>query len=267
MSESENTQPSTERVETPTEETTASTVETGKKHTTPVIGYVVALVVVTSIILGALFFLEKEGRSSTTLFSSIIEKQQNNKVVAIVNDEEIISEKLNTSIRQFSQMAASQGVDTSDPEALAGIREQALDVIVNTTLLKQAATEKGIVVTDEEVEERINTIRTDLGGEEELAERMAVVGISSDQLVTDIKDELLIQQLLDILFSEADFSITEDEVIAVYESAGGEEAGLPALEEVRGEVEAQIIASKEQVVIDEYLAALREEATIEIIEG
>jgi len=266
MSESENNQPTTERVETPSE-TTTSTVETNRKHTTPVKGYVTAVVIVTLLIFGVLYFLEKEGRSSTTIFSALIEKQQSNQVVAVVNDEDITSGKLQTSIRQFSQMAASQGVDTSDPEAQARIKEQSLEVIVNTTLLKQAATKRGIVVSDEEVEERINTIRTDLGGDEMLTQRMAEVGISEDQLVRDIKDELLIQQLLDILFTEAEIVVTEEEILAVYEGAGGEAAGLPALAEVRGEVEAQVIASKEQVVIDEYLTTLRAEATIEILEG
>lgn len=267
MSESENNQPSTERVETSSEETATFAVETKKKHTTPVKGYVAAIVIVTIIILGVLFFLEKEGRSSTTLFTSLIETQEKNAVVAVVNDEKIIAEKLETSILQFSQMAAAQGVDTSDPEAQAGIKEQALEVIINTMLLKQSAIERGVVVTDEAVEERIEVIRTDLGGEEMLTQRMAEVGISSEQLVKDIKDELLIQQLLDILFAEAEIVVTEEEVVEVYEGAGGEAAGLPALEEVRGEVEAQITASKEQVIIDEYLTTLRTEATIEIIEG
>lgn len=260
MSEQEEKQPVVEQEETTPAVATAST----KKSA--FVRYVTAVIVVAIIILGALYLLEKEGRSTTNIFSSLIEKQEAKAVVAVVNDEEIANAQLETSIQQFAQVAAAQGVDTSTPEAQSEIRAQALEVLINTELLKQAAEEKGIEVTDEDVSARMEVITTDIGGAEILAERMEALGIEEAQLRSDIKDELLIQQLLDTIFAEQDMTVAEDEISAVYEDAGGAEAGLPALEEVRDEVEAQIIASKEQAAIDEYLRALKAEATIEVVE-
>ena len=231
----------------------------------PFVKYAISAAVVVVILLGVLYQLEKEGRSSTGVFASVIENQEEGKVVATVNGTEIINSDLDTSIQQFSQAAAVQGVDVTSPDAQVEIRSQALDVLINTALLKQAATEQGMSVTDEEVTERLETIKADIGGEEVLTERMNELGITTERLQQDIKDELLIQGLLDKVFAEANIEVTEEEVATVYEEAGGAEAGLPALEEVREQVELQIRTSKEQSAIDEYLGGLKTEADIEVL--
>ncbi|MCA9354461.1 MAG: SurA N-terminal domain-containing protein [Candidatus Kaiserbacteria bacterium] len=259
MSENETTQTTAET----TGEAVATTASTEKKSP---VGIIAAILIVAVIILGVLYKLEKEGRSSTNIFASIIESQQANSVVATVNGEEIINSDLELSVRQFSQAATAQGVDTSSEEAQSEIRGQALDVLVNTELLKQAAEEQGISISDEEVTERLNTITEELGGTEVLEERMEELGIDPDRLQSDIKDELTIQALLDSILSEQEIVVTPEEVNEVYVNAGGEEAGLPALEEVQPQIEAQLQATKEQSVIEAFVSELRENAEIEINE-
>lgn len=251
-------------IESTTESTDTAAPEAAPKKKCSRVKWVVASVLLVIIIItGVLYLLEKEGRSSTSFFSTIIEKQEAKKVVAIVNSEEVTNAELKTSIEQFTQMAGSQGVDTTSPEVQTEIREQALQVLINTTLLKQEAAAQNISVTDEEVEARLATLREQIGGEEVLAERMQSLGIDNDRLQKDVKDELTIQKLLDGVFEKANITVSEEEITSVYEGAGGEAAGNPALEEVRPQVEAQIIASKEQAAIDEYLSTLKEKAVIE----
>jgi hypothetical protein len=265
MSENEKEQvvESTESVaeETPVEEKTTASPE--KKSLVRV--YALAILIVLIVLAGVLFKLEKEDRSSTNLFGTLIEYQANNVVVARVNGADIINSELDNSIEQFSQLAIAQGVDMSGEEAQIEVRTQALDVLVNTTLLKQEAKERGLSIEDADVASRIQEITNELGGEEVLNERMEVLGIDATKLQSDVKEELLIRGLLDLVFAESDISVTEEEVVAVYESAGGADAGLPALEEVREQVEAQIISSKEQVVIDSLLENLKEESEVEIL--
>lgn len=234
------------------------------KVATNVKGYVAAVVLAALIILGVLYVLEKEGRSSTNFFDAIISSQEAKATVAVVNGEEIINADLNTSIQQFTQAATAQGVDITNPQAQADIRNQALDVLINTRLLKQDALSRGFSVSDEAAAERLATIETEIGGPEILKERMSVLNINVEQLNRDIKDELLIQQLLDVIFAEASVSVSEEEVVEFYETAGGAEAGLPAIDTVREQIELQIRTSKEQEAIDKYLANLKTTATIEI---
>ncbi|MCA9361860.1 SurA N-terminal domain-containing protein [Candidatus Kaiserbacteria bacterium] len=251
------------KVESTTEAASAPAAEqsTAKKSKK---GIIAAILVVALIILGVLYALEKQGRSSTSIFAGFIEYQEANAIVATVNGDNIINAQLDTSINQFTQVAAAQGVDVTSPEIQADIRDQALDVLINTTLLKQAAAERGIDVTDEEVTERLDSITADLGGEEVLVTRMEELGIDAEQLHSDIRDEIVIQELLEVLFAEAAVEVTEEEIAEVYQGAGGEEAGLPAIEEVREQVAAQIRTSKEQTVIDEYIDELKAEAAIEV---
>lgn len=98
-----------------------------------------------------------------------------------------------------------------------------------------------------------------------LNERMETLGLNREKLESDIRDEILIQSLLDQVFAAADLSISEEEVQSVYEAAGGQEAGLPELAEVREQVESQIRSSKEQAAIDEFLIELKEDAEVVIL--
>lgn len=257
MSENE-TQSTTETVmETSTSTAVAMTKKSNLK------GYIAAVVLATIIILGVLYVLEKEGRSSTHIFANLIASQEASKTVAIVNGEEIKNSELKTSIQQFTQAAVAQGVDITSADAQTEIRNQALDVLVNTRLLKQNALSKGYSVTDEAAAERLQAIETEIGGAEVLAQRMTELGLEMEQLKKDVADELLIQQLLDAIFAEANITVSDEEVAEMYKNAGGAEAGLPALEEVKPQVVAQIKNSKEQAAIDKYLTDLKAAAQIE----
>jgi hypothetical protein len=270
MSENE-TQQSTPETIQPTHQPTpqtaqpsASAVEQAPKGSMVKI-YTASVIVVLLIVVGVLFQLEKEGRSSTNLFGSIIENQAANEVVATVNGEIIRSNDLSTSIEQFSQVAAAQGVDITSAEAQADIREQSLVVLINTTLLKQEAADRGLIVSDEQVAERLTTIETELGGAEVLEARMAELGIDAERLAVDVKDEILIQQLLDEVFVENEITASEEEIMALYESAGGEAGGLPPFEEIADQVAQEVVSVKEQEIIDSFLDDLKVDAEIDIV--
>jgi len=226
--------------------------------------YIAAIVIVIVTLLIVLFLLEKAGRSSTGIFDSYLAAQENSVVVAVVNGEEITGKDLSVSIQQFNQAALAQGVDTTNPEVVADIRSQALEVLINTTLLRQAALAEGITVSDEETAQRLDTIEEEIGGAEVLQARIDELGLTRANLEEDIKEEIVIQSLLDTLFAETDMVVTEEEILAVYDAAGGVDAGLPPLEEVRDQVEAQVRSTKEQEIIDAYLTDLKDEAEVEL---
>jgi len=241
----------------PTEETTEKKSKIGL--------YIAVFVIVAVTLLIVLFMLEKEGRSTTGVFDSYLSAQESSAVVAVVNGEEITAGDLNTSIEQFNQAAVAQGVDISSPEVAADIRTRALEVLVNTTLLKQSAEAQGIEVSAEETAQRLETIQEEIGGEEVLQARIAELGLTRADLEEDIQEEIVIQTLLDGLFAEADITVTEEEIQGVYDAAGGAEQGLPPLEEVSDQIEAQVRGTKEQEVIDAYLTTLKTDAQIELL--
>jgi hypothetical protein len=225
-----------------------------------------AVVVVVVVILAVLYRLEQEGRSSTNLFGGIIASQEAGQVVAEVNGVELTNGDLATSMEQFSQMAAAQGVDTTSESVQADIRSQSLDVLINTELLIQEANGRDIEVSEEEVTTRIEDIVTQLGGQEQLDERMASLGIDAAQLESDVREEILIQSLLDEVFAEEAIEITDEEISAVYEGVAESTEDIPALAEVRSEIEAQLRAAREQEIVDGLISDLRDGADIQIVE-
>ncbi len=231
----------------------------GRKYT------IAAVVLVLVALLGLVFLMEQQGRLNTGIFDGVQQTLSKNKAVALVNDGKISRYDLDVSMSQIATGAAAQGADVESAEVKTEIQSQALDMLVNTELLKQEAVTRGIEITGDEVEARLETLKTDVGGEEVLQQRMQEFNIDEKTLRRDIKNELTIQKLLEEVFVEKSVTVTEEEILAFYQQAGGAEAGLPALEEVRTQIETQLKTSKEQEVVTAYIEELRAKATIEVL--
>lgn len=227
--------------------------------------YAVAVAIVVVLLGGLVYVMEQQGRLQTGIFSGVQKMVAGKTSVATVNGNKITRYDLDISVAQISAGAVAQGADIANPEIKAQIQTQAIDMLVNTELLKQEAASRGITITDEQVTERLETLKTDVGGEEVLAERMKEFKIDEKTLVRDIKNELTIQALLDIVFAEKSIAVTDAEITEFYNAAGGAEAELPPLAEVREQIEAQIKSTKEQEVVTAFVEELRGKGTVEIL--
>lgn len=227
---------------------------------------VATIIVVIIALAGVLYALEKDGRINTGVFSGIIDAQQSQTSVAVINGEVVTQSQLEVASTQLAQAAASQGADPNDPTVQASIRSQALDLVIGTTLLTQAAQEQDLTITEEEVVERLTTLEDEAGGAEVLAGRMAEFGITLETLESDVRSELIITKLLDDVVAQEDTSVSEEEISTAYEEAAATGAELPPLDEVREQIVAQIEQAKGQAVIEEYVSQLRADADIEMIE-
>ncbi|MBP6924411.1 MAG: SurA N-terminal domain-containing protein [Candidatus Pacebacteria bacterium] len=231
----------------------------GRKYT------ISAVVLVIVALVGLLYIMEEQGRINTGVFDKAGSLFASHKAIAKVNDGKVTQKQLETSISQISAGAAAQGMDTTDPELATQIQSQAVEMLINTELLMQEAEVRDIEVTSADVDERINTLTEEVGGKEVLLERMKQFGIDDKTLRSDVRNELTIQALLDVVFAEKKTDITDEEVKAFYDAAGGEGAGLPALEEVAEQIKEQIKSTKEQEQVTALIEELRGKATIEIL--
>ena len=225
---------------------------------------IIAAVLVLVALVGFTYMLEKEGRINTGAFDAVNTFLAAQKTVAKVNGQKITQKDLNVSISQLQMGAAAQGVDTTDPKMIDQLRTQAIDMLVNTELLKQEAANRGVNITSEDVDKRLESLKGEIGGEDVLKERMTQFGVDEKTLRRDIQNELTIQGLLDQVFEEKGITVSDEEITAFYEEAGGEKAGLPKLEEVKDQIETQIKSTKQQDVVSSYLEELKKKATIEM---
>lgn len=224
---------------------------------------VATLALVLVALLALVYALEDKGKLNTGIFDGLQKQVSKNTAAAKVNNAKISEYDLEISMTQLATGAAAQGADITDPAVQTEIRIQALDMLVNTELLKQEAAARGIEVTQEEVTTRLEALKTDVGGEEILNQRMSDFGINQKTLLRDIKNELTIQKLLNEVFKEKSVVVTDDEIAEFYDQSGGVKAGLPALEEVKAQIEQQLKATKEQSVVTAYIEELRSKAEIE----
>lgn len=228
---------------------------------------ILAVILVAVAILGLTYIMESEGRINTGLFDKVNVLADNYKAVATVNKTKITKHDLNVSVSQLSAAAAAQGADATDEKVIDDIKNQALDMLVNTELLKQEAAARNIAITDEDVAARLETLKTDVGGEEALKERMQQFGVDEKTLKRDIKNELTIQALLDQVFTEKGVTVSDEEIKAFYDQAVGTEkkADIPKLDAVRDQIEKQLRSTKEQEVVSAYIEELRKNAAIETL--
>ena len=227
--------------------------------------YIGAVLAILAISAGLIFALEKEGRISTGLFSTVIEKMEASEPVATVNGVDITRGEYNISLGQLTQMAGSQGANVTDATVIKTLSDQTIETLVNGELLLQAAVASGKTVSAEQVDARYNEIVTGLGGEEAMAAKMAEFGVTKESLLEDIRSEILIQGLFEEKkIGPAHITVSEEEVKALYDQAGGAAAGLPAIAEVREVIESQIKGDKEQVQIGDLIQELRVAAEIEL---
>jgi FKBP-type peptidyl-prolyl cis-trans isomerase (trigger factor) len=251
-------------VDSTTAVSTAPEVTVTKTNKQPIWLYTLGLLLVIGVLVGAVYMLEQQGTLRTGLFvdkDGIAPKE----VVAVVNGTEILGSELVICVSQISANAQANGINISDPAIQADIETQAVDTLINTKLLEQEATSRGINITDADVDARINLLVEQVGSMEALQERMTVLGITDATLRRDVKSELTIQALLDGIFLEKEIAVTEEEALALYETRTAGLQGVPPFEELREQFEAEVRASKEQPVITAFIDELRAKAQIEVV--
>jgi SurA N-terminal domain len=225
-------------------------------------GIAAAIVLVMGVALW--YLLEDQGRVQTGYFDAVKGLVTPEPTAVIVNGQKVPLSLYEKNREQLSLQAIGQGLDPNDPTVADQLKQQALDLLVNSALLRQAATEAGIVVTEEQVNTRYQAIVDSQGGEEALTARMAELNITKDSLMTDINDEILIQTHLASAVDTSGVTITDEEVESLYASVTSNPAvDVPPLDEVRDQIEQEIRFGKEQELISAYIEKLKADATIE----
>lgn len=229
--------------------------------------YGIAALIVLIMGAGLMYMLEQQGRIDTKVFDSLTTLVNPEPSAATVNGVKISLADFEKNRTQLTQAAEQQGNDTTNETIVSEIKTQALDLLINTELLRQAAGNAGVVVTPEDIDARYEEIKAGLGSEEELISRMAELGITTESLRKDIEGEILIKTHLTAAIDTTTVTVSEEEIVAGYAQVSGGAAGaeVPPLDEVRPQLEAQLRFNKEQELINTYITELRDAASIEVL--
>lgn len=184
-------------------------------------------------------------------------------VVAIVNGEEVSSALLTKSVTQSEQIAQQNGLDITDAAVRAQIDSQALEILLNTTLLSQAATAAGIFASEEQITEQITVLEAQFGGPEGLQAQLDSLAISEEDLRVDLATQISIQTYLEGAEEFQGLTVTQEEIEEAYGVYLLENPELPPLEEIASQIEELLLGQKQQDASNLLIERLRTEAVIE----
>lgn len=198
-----------------------------------------------------------------------IEEVEAGQVVAVVNGTELYGKDLNPQIALIGAQGGVTDPSVLSPEAYVALRSQALDAIVNTTLLAQAAETAGITVTDEEISAQFNVMVDNIGGIEAAEARLEQLGVTFDEFKGTLRNDLLLQGYLEAN-NDFDVTVTEEEVQATYDSLVStanvaDPSQIPPFAEVQFQIQQQLQFQKQQQVIGSLLEELRANAEVELL--
>jgi SurA N-terminal domain len=185
-------------------------------------------------------------------------------VVAVVNGTNITQEELDENVNMMKKSAELQGIDVSDAAVVTEIENQAIVNLINNELLLGAAKRAGLSTNEAAVQTAYEGLVSEFGSEEELKVRMESFGLTPEVLRGNITDRLIVDAYIEAETDIEEIEVTDAEVEGYLASATTEGVTLPPLEEIRPQIEATLIAERQQAIVDALIERLRSESTIEI---
>jgi len=118
------------------------------------------------------------------------------------SDDPVVAEVNGIPIHRSSVREVVKGVLASSPELpssseIDALTREALDSLVDLELLYQEAVRRGILVSDEEVEQSIEVTRERFADEEEFEEALQRSGLTEAALQSETRKTLLVNRLLE----------------------------------------------------------------------
>jgi len=219
---------------------------------------VIAIIGVIAIVAGAWFFF------SGGSLPSLGDTSKSSDVIARVNGEDITREQLEQIETQFT---AGQGIDVASLDATTRkqLQEDALDRLISSLLIQQAVADSGIITTEAEIDVQLEAIKTQFQDDAQFQEVLVAQNLSEDDVREQIAKELPSQRYLEQTLDLASITVSEEEIQARYEQEVVTTENVPALEDVRAQIEALIIQEKQQELLAMHVQELRASAEIEIL--
>jgi len=216
-------------------------------------------VIVVLLVLGAIgygvFGMNKPAVTTTPAVANVAT------VNGVAITQTVYDAQLQTTLTTFKQ----QGLDTEKPENLKLIREQVLNDLIGNELVMQEINKLGLKATVEEVNAQFQAVLTQAGGADKLNAELVKANITEAQFKENIARQIVIQKYLTQNIDTSSIKVTAAEIEQFYKDNGGGAEGSPKLADVKAQIEQQLIANKQQVLVANFVAALRAKAAVEVL--
>lgn len=210
----------------------------------------------------------KEQEASAKEMEEKLAKQQvdKDKIVAVVNKEELKGEDYNEAVTSIQSQMQQAGQDPTSKESTEQVKAQALDILVNQTLILQKAKEAKITASTSEIEEGYSVYEEKFGGEKEMKKVLEAQNMDEKTLKELVAESVIFEKYLDKVAPTG--KITDKEIKEYYDQAAAQskEAGqeMPPIAEVSEQIQGFIKQEKQQKLLATHVEELKADAEIEL---
>lgn len=186
------------------------------------------------------------------------EKVSHEEVVVNINDVEITGEVYNAIYSQTKIQMLRYGQDIDD---LDTVKELSIDALISQEVLKQDAKKVGIEVSAEEVDERLEELKSE--DEDQFATFLETYQLTEDSFKNQLDFSIMYDKYVASEISVDE--VTTEEIEEVYKEvkANNPDEEMPALEEVEEQLKLELQEQKQQASFQGKLDQLIEAASIE----
>ncbi len=188
-------------------------------------------------------------------------------VIATVNEENIYESTWEKSVDRMILSYQQQGMDVESEQGqmlVEQIETQALEQLINQTLLYQEAKANDLEVDTEDAQADLNELKQGYESEEAFASALETHLFTEDEFLTLLQTDLSITAYLEATLD--DITVSEEEKLAYYVKyieQIEEEEDIPAYVDVEENIEAQLAGEAEQEQITLLLEDLKASSDIE----
>ncbi|MDP2183557.1 MAG: peptidylprolyl isomerase [Actinomycetota bacterium] len=137
-------------------------------------------------------------------------------VAAKVNGEVIKRSDLDVQIEKLKEQYPDMFTGPDAEGRLLDFQQRLLDNMINNVLIRQAAEEKGIKISDSDVQKQIDTLKENFQSPEQFTQALDQAGMTEDTLKEQVRDQLLTEELIKQI--SADTPVTEKEIEEYYKA-------------------------------------------------
>ena len=186
-----------------------------------------------------------------------------NEAVAMVNGTLITRGQLTT---LESQMAAQQGEAATSTVAEAQFQSAALNSLIGTALLKQAAQQAAVTASSTEVDAQLASAKGQFSSQSDYQKALAAQGMTESDLRAQISDTLVINTYLEQQLHLSTATATDAEIQTLYKQLAAQQTGTstPPLSSA-DQVAKMVVQQKQQDSVNAYVAQLRAAANVQIL--
>ena len=160
------------------------------------------------------------GMTAAAQDSATNEEEGENPVIATVNGTDITESELQRTINQMARQVMQQNQGQVNPMVLQQkdviFFQQALDRRIRWELALQQADEKEVSIDEQQIDEQVQQIQSQVGSERELQQALQQQGMTLESFKSTIREQLKVQNLIEQEVEEPG-AISEEEMKAFYD--------------------------------------------------